>query len=306
MIPTISYTNNVGSYEFKRCLIDFGDRYAWNGSTPTHTRSLTIRGYINQGTDPITDAESYVGLRDGALDATGTTHAADFVTDGTLVLPWTTLLNMELQQFTVDDGVWLDSVAFTATFVDRTPSANRYSLHFFDLVLHMPKINLPVPDRDVVDSTIQMPAITSGTIGVTHTDSVSYGVLRNRSPYRMMPVELSGTVRLRDLDGLRDFQVIASDMLATEEVELRLHYLVDTLTQRRNTSAATATDPGGYLGDGLVGYPRVFDLADAIPELSLEMPIRKLLVASTVITLDVEHETAQVSISMLAQPQLWN
>jgi hypothetical protein len=71
--------------------------------------------------------------------------------------------------------------------------------------------------------------------------------------------------------------------------------LVQTLSQRVDAALPNDSTP--------TGYPRVFALRDAIPELSAELGYRNVIVTSSRAVWQVEVGTVQISVDMLCQPQ---
>jgi len=293
MLPDVSFTNNLGSVSFKRCLVGFTDQWGWDGAMVNFAKTITIKGVMNQ------DAMSPEGA-EGILSSVeilgGGSNSESRGLPGDLVLPWTTLHNVIPSRIVTPDGIWVDEIEVDAQFTDHHPADNLYTLHFFDLILHNPRIQIPTPGRQINDIFVQMPQLSTNTL---MPSDLLYGPVRVRPHYEMMALSLSGTILLKEVPGLQSGAVVSAATLGEEDVDLRLAFLREVLSQRASTSVVTATS-------GMrPGYPRVFDMQDCTPEIGTQVPVRKMFVANSRMVWRVEDGSAIVTINLLAQPQRW-
>lgn len=267
----ISYENNLGKVVFRRCLVGLSDQWQWNGQVVKHTRTIELDGYVEQADAP----EESEGL-EPILTARVSGRP------GTLVLPWTRLEGIKIQSINMPTGPWLDLEPVQVTFLDERPGQNIYTMSFFGLTLHNPKLTLPIPWRRSTDHHVPMPLATQDT--EMGNQVLAYKPLRTREPHDLMPVKLEGTVFLRD---------VPEGETTTE----RIHHVVDVIQQRSGTAPHTrdsSLPPG---------YPRPFHLTQACPELAGQLEIAHLFVEDAQAAWDVEKETLAISLQMLAPPQ---
>lgn len=303
MSASVSFSNNIGELVFQQCLIGIDDQYQWNGSVVDHNKVITVTGYLYRQ-DSVIDSEMFEDILDNTLDSTGTFYSALRAKAGDLVLPWVTLSNIKLQDISIGDNSWIDAVEVQATFLDDTPDDNRYTISFFDLTVHHPQILLPIPQRQIIDRFVTMPRIDSADSPNTFTDDVAFGPIRSRMTHLMMEIGIAGTILIEEIPGLDNDVVVPPIVLPNHHIEKRIAYLTDILAQRRSSSYATVGDPGSG-ASGLIGYPRVFDMVDVMPEIAPELPIRKMFVAESSANWDVEQGTVSINVLMLTQPQDW-
>ena len=239
-------------------------RLALGWRAVTHQKRISVDAWISR------DASEAL---DGILTR-GTDDATRQGPRGTLTLPWTTINNVRLEGFEQSEGVWDQLSAVQAQFVDDRPSGNIYTLHFFGLELHNPRLTLPVPAKRRSDAYVQTPLAPHGAIA---PDNPWYGPIRYRSGYGMMPVGLAGVLRV-------DGGVLPADVLAK-------------LQQRIGVGSVTGSLP--------LGYPKTFRLRDAVPELASDVAIGNAFVVGARISWNVEQQSARIMVNMLAQPQSW-
>jgi len=266
-LPDVSFTNNLGTVTFKRCLLEIGDSWQWNGRAVVHGKRIGIQGMITRDvaerisgtiTDPKTDGRS-TGYR------------------GVLTLPWTTLSNIRLESLEQSEGGWQSMAPTSAVFVDDLPSNNIYLFTFFGLPLYKPKLSLPIPAKRTTDTYTQMPFAPQGDVAA---DNPFYGPIRFRTGYEVMDITLSGKLR------------VPTGLLPTD--------IIGTLQQRTGVTVSNNS-----LADLPEGYPVVFRLGDAIPELMGKLAISSVFVRRAQIQWDVEKLLADITIQMTTQPQPW-
>ena len=266
-LPDVSFTNNVGTVTFKRCLLDIADEWQWDGRAVVHKKVVSIQGWMTR--DP---SEAIEGV---LTDPTSSTKSLGQY--GNLVLPWTTLENIRID--TLEQGVagWQVMAPVTASFVDDHPQSNIYTVSFFGLQLNNPRLTIPIPAKRTVDFYTQIPFVS---IGDVTPDNPFYGPIRFRTGYDVMSIVLTGSIALDD-------GILPAD-------------IVETLQQRTGVTVGAVSQ--AELPDG---YPVVFRLSDAIPELKKNLAISGVFVRQAQFTWNVEEQIAQVSIAMVTQPQAW-
>ena len=136
-LPDITFTNNLGSISFQRCLVGVIDNWVWNGSAVKHSKQVHISGHVQQ----------QIGGTSEGLENALTTNGGNRGQMGSLLLPWTTLTNVKLMEISYPTDVWIEIVPVTATFQDDRPDNNIYTIHFFGYELHNPRISMPIPFR---------------------------------------------------------------------------------------------------------------------------------------------------------------
>ena len=268
-LPDVHFSNNVGGITLKRCMLDIGDEWTWDGRNATHTKQITAEAWISR--------DSTEGL-EGVI--TRTNGAPNYGGRGSLVLPWATLDNVKIESAEQAEGVWASMIPVTVRFVDDHPSTNIYVLSFFGLDLHNPRLSIPVPSKNTSDNYAQIPmrgGASMGAYGDIDPKNPWFGPIRYRSGYSIMSISLSGTIFLPD------------GVLTTDTI--------NTLQQRIGVGTVTGDMPNGY--------PATFALGDAIPGLSGDLGITHVIVAGARINWSIEQRSARVNINMLAQPQAW-
>jgi hypothetical protein len=263
-LPNVSFTNNLGTIQFVRCLLGITDSWEYNGRVARHVKSISVQGHVLQGgigeqfTGIITN-RSVVGQRYGDI--------------GTLTLPWTTLTNIRLTDLSFPDNVWLDYVPVEATFADDYPDGNQYTITLFGFTVYNPRIQLPIPDRQLRDEYPLQPLLYT----VPAVGNPRYGVFRTRAGQKNMEITITGSIRITD-------------------VKLP-PYLIDKLTQRANTTISTM--------NALIptGYPNTFNLGDAIPEIRNDLNYAHCMVIGSQIQWNVEQQMAMITVQMLCPPQ---
>ena len=269
MLPDITFTNNVGFITLKRCMLEVSDEWTWDGRNATHAKQIAVEAWINR--DSAEGLEGVVTRTNGAPNHGGR---------GQLVLPWATLENVKIESIEQGEGVWAEMIPVSVRFIDDHPDTNIYSMFFFGLELHNPRLSIPVPSKNTTDNYAQTP-MRGGASMIVYGDVAPknpwYGPIRYRSGYAMMSLSLSGTLFLPD-------GVITTHM-------------IETLQQRIGVGTVTGSMP--------VGYPATFALGEAIPGLSSELGITHVIVAGARLNWSVEQRSARVNINLLAQPQAW-
>jgi hypothetical protein len=264
--PDVSFTNNLGTVTFKRCLVGVADNFEFNGRSLRKTKTITVEGYLMQDSN---DPEYFheVLTTNGLA---GKTKGEP----GTLVLPWAELTNIKLSNFDMPEGVWAYFQPITAVFVDDKPIDNIYHLTFFGVKLLNPRFSTSFPSFRLNDEYPQM----TMQKGLSYNfNTVGAGVMRTKAPPGCMEIQLTGSIACPDGKLPDNWK--------------------ETLMQRANTSVDTVTT--------LVpsGYPRPFQMADAVPELATRMPLTHVIVVGGRLSWRVEHGIALVTINMLCQPQ---
>lgn len=265
-LPDVSFTNNLGTVAFKRCLIGLFDSWEWDGRSVNRTKSISIDGHLRRG-DFVHDPEGW----EGVLTAGGAAGQT-----GSLTLPWTVLEEVRIDSISTPVGEWIDYTPFSAQFTDREPSRNRYTLNFFDLELHNPRLSLPLASRRVHDEYGQFPADLSSLLG----NDIRPEALRYRSGFRTMRLTLEGSIILNSPalpDGL--------------------------LEQLAMQTGSSITFQGLPSSDLPVGYPQPFTLQQACPQLGADVDFGGLILESTTVDWAVEQDVARLSFAMHAQPQ---
>ncbi len=283
-IDNISFANSLGTIEFQRCLIGLIDQWSWNGRSIKRVKNINIQGHVQRATP----TEGFEAIFTGDNDSGKGDR-------GTLALPWAILTDVSPLSIEYSNDPWLDFVPVTATFRDDEPDSNLYSMHWFDLILHNPKIQFPVAERRLKDYYVQMPLNGSAYID---SDSHYWGPLRVRPPHERMSFQVTGTLKMEEVPGL--LGNVKAEPSPTLTPPQRLAFIADQIQQRRGTSSETLT------GGPAVGWPRTFMLTDAIPELDDDLDIAHCFVASASARWDVEKNTTSVAINLMAPPQkIW-
>src|ERR1035437_5003175 len=262
--PDISFTNNVGVITFKRCLVDVSDEWQWNGRAVVRRKRITIDGRINRD-----KAEALEGMQTQRDD--GPSKGLR----GTLTLPWTVLDKIKIESINMEMGGWQDMVKVQASFLDDLPTTNIYTLSFFGLTLENPRLALPIPAKNTYDYYTQMPiTLPSGASGVIGPTNPFYAPIRFRTGYGMMNISLSGSLSLPD------------GPLPTD--------LIEKLTKRMGVGDGAEGDSGN-LPDG---FPCIFKLGEAIPELAGDIAMTSVFVAGGQIAWAVEKQIARITLRM--------
>ncbi len=270
-LPDVNFTNNVGAVTFKRCLVDVSDEWQWNGRAVTRRKRVTIDGWITRDT-----SEAIEGIQTQVGDG----PSKGFL--GTLTLPWTVLNGIKIESINMELAGWQDMVHVQASFLDDLPSNNIYTLSFYGLVLHNPRLALPIPAKNTYDYYVQMPmTLPSGASGVIGPSNPFYAPIRFRTGYGMMTIQLSGSLSLPE------------GPLPTD--------LIDKLTKRMGVGDGAVGDSGN-LPDG---FPCIFKLGEAIPELAGDIAMTSVFVAGGQIAWTVEKQIARITLRMRTQPQAW-
>lgn len=268
-LPNVTFTNNLGTLSFQRCLLSVTDSWEYNGRVVRHVKSIGVDGYIQQGGV----GEGYQGI----ITNTGK-DGARFGDQGSLQLPWTTLNSIRLVDFDLPPGPWINMTPVRATFADDFPDLNSYTITFFGLTVYNPRITLPIAIRGLHDDYPQM-RMTNGQF--LFGDPLN-GVFRNRSSQKNMELVLSGSVRVID------------NQLPTN--------LMQTLIQRTNMSPPA---PGPVVFNQLpTGYPRVFNLGDAIPEIARDMNLAHVFITGASFTWHVEEQMFDLNVQLMCPPQI--
>ncbi len=263
-LPDVTFTNNLGSITFKRCLVGVTDSWEWAGRGVRHVKSVTISAHVQRnGTgeklDGILTSRTEDGRKAGGL--------------GVLTLPWTSLSNMKVVSLDWQEGTWIDYVPVTATFVDDTPYNNRYTFTLLGYTLYNPRITLPIPSQPIIDEFPQMP----WTRSTARPYGPRAGTFRTRASERNMDVVVSGTIR-------------------TPDGQLPEN-LVQNLTMRAGWNNPLVNP--GMAG----GYPQPFNLGDAIPEVKDDLNLAHCIVTGGQIAWFVERDQARIDLQVLCPPQ---
>jgi hypothetical protein len=186
-LPDVSFTNNLGTVTFQSCLLEFNEEMSWSGRSVKLTKEISVTATILY-----TDA---VSQRLDAVLTDPTSTPDSFGEGGTLTLPWTVLTNVKLMGLTSSDGNWGGSQKVTATFVDDQPSNNVYTIHWFGMELHNPRLGVELPQRVLNDDYTQM---NYEMFGVYDPSGFGNSVFRTKSAPSMISLSLSGTMFLDD------------------------------------------------------------------------------------------------------------
>jgi len=270
-LPDVCFANNVGTISFLRTMIEVADEWHWDGRMAIITKRYNVEGYMTRA-----PAER--------VDLIDTNNQQLVGTRGTLMLPWLTapLANIKLDSLENPHGTFDNTlVPVNASFTDDYPTNNTHELTWFGITLYNPRIRMPISVRQTSDDFVQIPANLTGTTvdyGTVAPTNPWYGPIRYVSKFGMMQIEVTGSF-------------------------IPVNGVVD------DTTIATFTQRVGYGGVTMAGmpngYPNVFNLNTAIPQLSNDCNIVGCFVAGGGIDWDVEHKTARVQIQLLAQPQEW-
>jgi len=269
--PDVSFTNNAGTIAFKRCLVDIADDWQWDGRIVVKRKRITVDAHITRD-----HSEALEGIQTQIGD--GPSKGLR----GELTLPWTVLSGIKVESVEMEENVWLDMVKVHASFLDDLPTTNLYTLSFFGYGLENPRLSLSVPAKNTYDHYAQIPiAIPKGTSSAIGIANPFYGPIRFRTGYAMMHIVLAGCLMLPE------------GVLPPT--------LVDDLTRRMGVGDSHLHD----MGHLPAGFPAVFKLGDAIPELAGDLAITSVFVAGGQIAWAVEEQKAQITVQMRTQPQAW-
>lgn len=265
-LPNVSFHNNLGTISFERCLVGVSDNWQWNGSSVVHVKTIEIEGFLGRHENTFEDILTVNGESAGE--------------PGTLTLPWTSLERVKIQSIDMPEGNWIDFQPVNAVFVDDRPAENVYTIHFFDLELHNPRVSFGVTSRKIGDYQLQMPMFYGG--GIDQFD-VRYGSVRTWEPHSMMDIGISGSIILDD-------GVLPPDLIA--KMAMRLGTI----------NMANGSQMPNY--DLLpVGYPSVFPLSLAVPELDGSVDVYRCFVSGGRAVWDVEQAVIHLDINLRSQPQ---
>ena len=265
-LPDVSFTNNLGTVTFQSCLLQFNEDMAWSGRSVKLTKEISVSATVMY-----TDAASQ---RLDAVLTDPTSGPGSFGEGGTLTLPWTVLTNVKLMGLTTAEGNWGGAQKVTATFVDDQPSSNTYTVHWFGMELHNPRVGVELPQRVLNDDYTQM---SYQMFGLYDPSGFGNSVFRTKSAPSMISLSLGGTMFLDD--GLMPDNWLS------------------VLVQRANMDAAsfTFTVP--------TGWPRSFPMSEACPEIAIAMPLTQIIGAGGTVIWNVEDASAELSVQLLCQPQ---
>jgi hypothetical protein len=266
-LPDVSFTNNLGTITFKRCLLGVTDSWAYDGRAVKRVKTVSVDGHIMRG-GAGEDLEGV--LTDPRLTARHYGEA------GTLTLPWTTISNVRINGLDIPTGQWIDFVPVTATFTDDAPLDNVYFWTFFGVELYGPRLSLPLSIRPLLDEYPQMPLVP---VGGWNPINPRAGAFRIRGGTKNMALGLTGSIR-------------------TPGAKLPTG-LLTTLSQRCGFGATGTPPPGIY-----AGFPQPFNLGDAIPQIKDDMNLAHVIVGGGQLRWDVEMEMAEVSLQLLCPPQI--
>lgn len=267
-LPDVSFTNNLGTVTFKRSQVSVGDAYQWDGRTVNHRKQVQVDAWVSRDV-----TERLSGVLRPLLGPLGQR--------GLLTVPWTALQDMRLESLVCEPGGWQDLVQVSATFSDDRPANNLYKVTFFGLELYHPKLSLPIPSKSTNDYYAQVPLGPLPGGGEIASDNAFIGPIRFRTGYAMMQMVFSGVLRL-------EAGTLPADLVAK-------------LSKRMGVTGGETGD----IADLPPGYPCVFKLGEAIPELAGSLTLNGVFVAGGRIMWDVEKNQARVQLSLLAQPQKW-
>lgn len=267
-LADIKFENNVGAITFKRAMLGITDDWQWDGRAVMRSKRISVEATVTR--DPSEGLEGIVTAFNGS---------AGQGLRGTLTLPWTTMANIKLESLDVPEGRWETAIKVGAEFLDELPLSHVYSLNFLGYTLQNPRLHLPVPAKKAVDQFATTPLMQVGGIA---PGNPYYGAVRFRHGYGLMEITLGGTLLL-------------------EDGKLPENFLAN-LAMRRGISADMEDfDIGGLPS----GFPIVFRLHEAIPELAGNAEITGCFIQAARANWNVEKQTVGLEISMLAQPQDW-
>jgi hypothetical protein len=267
-LPDIKFENNVGAINFKRAMLGISDDWQWDGRSVLRSKRVSVEATVLR--DPSEGLEGIVTAFNGS---------AGHGLRGTLTLPWTTMDNIKLESLEMAEGAWEQSVRVTAEFLDDLPQNHIYTMTFLGYTLHNPRLRLPVPAKKAVDQFAPTPLTQVGAIS---PGNPYYGAVRFRQGYGLMEIIFGGTLLLED-------GKFPEGLLAK-------------LAMRKGVSVDVEDlDIGGLPN----GFPIVFRLHEAIPELEGNAEITDCVVQSARATWNVEKQSVGIEVSMLAQPQDW-
>jgi hypothetical protein len=269
-LPDVSFTNNLGTIVFKRALVDIADQFTSDGRSVVRAKRVTVDAQVARAT-----AERLEGVMGASAPGL----------PGTLTLPWGAISNVKIESLEADVGAWQDFCPVTVSFLDDRPENNIYTLMVMGYELHNPRITMPVAAKRTYDYYLQIPSQQQGAIAPSNP---YYGPIRFRTGYGMMEINISGSLVLPSgtlPEGLRErlVQRIGVDPP-----------VMDGYTEIVNL--ATTLPPG---------YPKVFRLKDAIPQIDGQLSTTCVFVASGKVIWDIEKLSARVNLTLLAQPQAW-
>ena len=266
-LPDVSFTNNVGTVTFLRSLIDVTDDWTWDGQTVTHRKHVTVDAQVTRA-----NAEALEGV------VTRFDGSEPVGQRGTLTVPWTTLSNMKLESIDQVPGGWQNMCQVSASFVDDVPNNNLYKIHLLGFELENPRLTLPVPAKPTFDYYAQILTNAPGPVAASNP---FFGPIRFRMGYGMMTISVGGSLQLPNgklPDGI-----------------------VEILQQRVGVGDSLAIDIANLPN----GYPYVFPLGEAIPEISNDLAMTGVFVTGGRVIWDIERQVAKIQLSMMTQPQAW-
>lgn len=271
-MATVTFTNNLGTIQFERCLLSIMDQWQWTGGAVARTKGINV-------------VQGWVTRADPSFETVLTDKTASRGDLGTLALPWTTLTGIQLDDFSMGDGKWDVMTPAAASFLDINPDNNIYTFHFFGVELHNPKFSFTPAARDMRDDYPQMPLVMYGSVDEAN---LKFGAMRTHLNEGMMTLTLQGAMAVKNAALPNGFEAVLAQRVGT-------------------TGAANYTDPPVDVTNYAslpVGYPSVFKLGDAISELNNGMSLATVFVRDASIGWQVEQGIAEIVINMLCQPQL--
>ena len=271
-MATVTFTNSLGSIQFERCLLSIMDQWRWTGGAVTRTKNINV-------------VQGWVSRADPSFEAILTDKTASRGDRGTLTLPWATLTNIQLDDFAMGDGKWDVMTPASASFLDDNPDNNIYTFHFFGVELHNPKFSFTPPSRNIKDDYPQMPLATTGSIDETN---LKFGAMRTHQNEELISLTLQGAMAVQNAA-----LPVGLDAVLAQQV--------GTIGSANYTAAPARITNYASLPDG---YPSVFKLGAAIPELQNGMSLTTVFVHSASINWQVEQGMAEIAINMLCQPQV--
>lgn len=267
-LDVAGFKNDVGELKLHRFLMTTTDMFNYDGRSVTRTRRVAIEGFVKRGDTAFTGEgpEDILSERFGQVKMGG---------PGTLTLPHTTLNNIRIESFEYGEGLWIEFMPVSIVFVDDYPDRNNYTMQWFGLTLHQPRLLVPVATAKLLDEYAQMPWQNVGMLNYSAVDTT---LARTRTPTPMMEMSLTGVISLEDAD--------KPGTLPDD--------LIQKLIQRSGVTRLGTTPPG---------YPIPFSLAEACPQMADRLPLIHIIVTGGSVTWDVENEFLQVQLGLLCQPQ---
>jgi hypothetical protein len=269
-LPDVRFSNNLGTIVFKRAMVDIADQFTSDGRSVVRTKRVTLEAQV---------ARSVAERLDSV-----TSKAAPGL-PGTLTLPWGNLTNVKIESIEADVGAWQELCPVTASFVDDRPQNNIYSLMVMGYELHNPRLSMPVAAKRTYDYYLQIPVQQQGAIVPSNPH---YGPIRFRTGYGMMEINLSGSLILADGKLPAGLRERLCQRIGVDPPEMDGYVEIANLD--------TSLPPG---------YPKVFRLKDAVPQVEGQLSTTCVFVAGGKVVWDVEKLTARISLTLFAQPQAW-